>query len=115
MRNRGGVGWEGQSGAHKSDGLQAHLPAEPNSPDTLCVYTPKHTSWLKQVELWFSILLRRLLKRGSFNSVEELHQRISWSSSSTTTELWPNRSSGLTRADRSRSKPMGYLHRDALV
>jgi putative transposase len=28
------------------------------------------------VELWFSILVRRLLKRGSFASVEELHQRI---------------------------------------
>jgi transposase len=40
------------------------------------VYTPKHTSWLNQVELWFSILVRRLLKRGSFASVEELHKRI---------------------------------------
>ena len=40
------------------------------------VYTPKHTSWLNQVELWFSILVRRLLKRGSFSSVEELHKRI---------------------------------------
>jgi hypothetical protein len=29
------------------------------------VYTPKHTSWLNQVELWFSILVRRLLKRGA--------------------------------------------------
>ena len=77
------------------------------------VYTPKHTSWLNQIELWFSILSRKLLKRGSFASVEELHQR-SWSSLSTSTELWPNRSSGPTRADRSRSKPMGYFHRDAL-
>jgi transposase len=40
------------------------------------VYTPKHTSWLNQIELWFSILARKLLKRGSFASVEELHQRI---------------------------------------
>ena len=40
------------------------------------VYTPKHTSWLNQVELWFSILARKLLKRGSFASVEELHQHI---------------------------------------
>ena len=40
------------------------------------VYTPKHTSWLNQIELWFSILSRKLLKRGSFASVEELHQRI---------------------------------------
>ena len=40
------------------------------------VYTPKYTSWLNQVELWFSILARRLLKRGSFTSVEDLHRRI---------------------------------------
>jgi transposase len=40
------------------------------------VYTPKHTSWLNQIELWFSIFSRKLLKRGSFASVEELHQRI---------------------------------------
>jgi transposase len=40
------------------------------------VYTPKHTSWLNQIELWFSILARRLLKRGSFTSVEDLGERI---------------------------------------
>jgi transposase len=40
------------------------------------VYTPKHTSWLNQVEIWFSILVRRLLKRASFTSVEELRQRL---------------------------------------
>jgi len=40
------------------------------------VYTPKHTSWLNQIELWFSILARRLLKRGNFVSVEDLRQQI---------------------------------------
>jgi transposase len=40
------------------------------------VYTPKHCSWLNQVEIWFSILVRRLLKRGSFASVEELEARV---------------------------------------
>ena len=40
------------------------------------VYTPKHTSWLNQVELWFSILVRRLLKRGNFTSTEDLKQQI---------------------------------------
>ena len=40
------------------------------------VYTPKHASWLNQIEIWFSIISRRLLKRGSFKSVEELEQRI---------------------------------------
>lgn len=40
------------------------------------VYTPTHTSWLNQIELWFSILVRKLLKRASFSSLEDLQQRI---------------------------------------
>jgi putative transposase len=40
------------------------------------IYTPKHRSWLNQIEIWFSILVRRLLKRASFTSTEELRQRI---------------------------------------
>lgn len=40
------------------------------------VYTPTHTSWLNQIEIWFSILVRRLLKRGTFSSVNELRERI---------------------------------------
>ena len=35
-------------------------------------YTPKHASWMNQVEIWFSILVRKLLKRGSFASVKDL-------------------------------------------
>jgi hypothetical protein len=40
------------------------------------VYTPKHCSWLNQIEIWFAILSRRLLKRGNFSSTEELKNRI---------------------------------------
>jgi hypothetical protein len=40
------------------------------------VYTPRHCSWLNQVEIWFSILARRLLKRGSFSSLNELRERL---------------------------------------
>ncbi len=40
------------------------------------VYTPTHTSWLNQIELWFSILVRRALKRGNFPSLEALRERI---------------------------------------
>ena len=40
------------------------------------VYTPKHASWLNQIELWFSILVRRLLKRASFASVDQLKERV---------------------------------------
>lgn len=40
------------------------------------VYTPRHCSWLNQVEIWFSILARRLLKRSSFTSLDDLQQRV---------------------------------------
>lgn len=40
------------------------------------VYTPKHASWLNQVEIWFSVLVRRLLKRGDFSSLANLRERI---------------------------------------
>ena len=40
------------------------------------VYIPKHTSWLNQIEIWFSILVRRLLKHASFKSTDELKERI---------------------------------------
>jgi transposase len=39
-------------------------------------YTPKHCSWLNQMEIWLSILVRKLLKRGSFTSVEDLQTKI---------------------------------------
>jgi transposase len=40
------------------------------------VYTPKHCSWMNQVEVWFSILSRRALKRASFRSVNELKNAL---------------------------------------
>lgn len=39
-------------------------------------YTPKHASWMNQVEIWLSILVRKLLKRGNFRSVDELREQI---------------------------------------
>jgi putative transposase len=38
--------------------------------------TPKPSSWLNQIEMWLSILVRQLLKRGSFTSVEDLETRV---------------------------------------
>jgi transposase len=40
------------------------------------VYVPKHTSWLNQIEIWFSILARRVIKRGNFTSVKDLRDKI---------------------------------------
>jgi transposase len=39
-------------------------------------FTPTHGSWLNQVELWFSVLSRRFLKRGDFGSMEEFVERL---------------------------------------
>ena len=39
-------------------------------------YTPKHASWLNQVELWLSILVRKLLRRGNFRSVQDLQDQV---------------------------------------
>ena len=39
-------------------------------------YTPKHASWMNQIEMWFSILVRKLLKRASFTSVEDLQAKV---------------------------------------
>ncbi len=39
-------------------------------------YTPKHSSWLNQMEIWLSILVRKLIKRGSFTSVADLKAKI---------------------------------------
>lgn len=39
-------------------------------------YTPKHASWLNQVELFLSIITRRLLKRGEFHSREDMVAKV---------------------------------------
>jgi len=39
-------------------------------------FTPKHGSWLNQVELWFGVLQRRFLARGEFKNAEEFEQRL---------------------------------------
>ena len=40
------------------------------------VYTPKHCSWMNQIEIWFGIINRRLLKRKGYTSVQELEESI---------------------------------------
>lgn len=40
------------------------------------IYTPRHSSWLNQIEIWFSILVRRLLARASWTSLAHLREGI---------------------------------------
>ena len=39
-------------------------------------FTPKHSSWLNQIEIWFSILVRKVIRRGNFLSVDDLCAKI---------------------------------------
>ena len=39
-------------------------------------YTPRHASWMNQVEIWLSILVRKLLKRGNFTGLSDLRDQI---------------------------------------
>ena len=39
-------------------------------------FTPKHASWLNQIEIWFSILVRKVIRRGNFSSRQDLKAKI---------------------------------------
>jgi transposase len=58
---------------HKTPEVRAWLQAHPR---WHFHFTPTHASWLNQIELWFSILSRRLLRRGIFTSKDDLKAQL---------------------------------------
>lgn len=69
------LGTKGKEGVLHTQESRARFLNDPTHRIRFC-YTPKHASWMNQIEIWFGILARKVIRRGNFASLADLQHKL---------------------------------------